>query len=170
MKRMYVMVGVPGSGKSTFIKNHINGIKTSYAVISRDEIRFSLVAEDEPYFSKETAVFNKFISDIKESLKENDVTIVDATHINGGSRGKLFRALGSTLKDVQVVALVIKVPMELAIERNNMREGRSLVPESAIENMYSQFSLPTFNERFDRIIVCEYDNKGREIKIREEIR
>ena len=170
MKKMYVMVGVPGSGKSTFIKNHIEGIKTSYAVISRDEIRFNLVPEDKPYFSEESAVFTRFVLGIKKSLRENDITIVDATHINEGSRGKLFRALGSFLKDVQVSAVVLKVPIELAIERNNLREGRALVPKTAIKNMYSQFSMPSFKEGFDRIIIYEYDKNGKEIRIREEIR
>ena len=164
------MVGIPGSGKSTFIKNKINKIKGSYAVVSRDEIRFKMVAEDEPYFSKEKAVFNEFISEIKASLKDNDVTFVDATHINECSRGKLLRALGTSLKDINVIALVIKVPVELAIARNNLREGRSIVPETAIRNMYSQFSLPSFNEGFDKIYIYEYNKEGKEVKIREEIK
>lgn len=167
---MILMCGIPGSGKSTKIKNLVKGIKGTYKVVSRDDIRFSMVAEDEPYFSKEKAVFNEFIAQVKTSLIDNDITFVDATHINESSRGKVLRALGSALKNVKITVLVMKVPVELALARNAGRTGRALVPDSAIKNMNSQFSLPTFDEGVDNILIYEYDSQGREIKIREEVR
>ena len=46
MAKLYVIMGAPGSGKSTFIKNTLS----KYAfVISRDTIRFGMVKEHEPY-------------------------------------------------------------------------------------------------------------------------
>lgn len=43
MANLILMCGVPGSGKSTWAKQHL---KPSDVYISRDEIRFSLVAEN----------------------------------------------------------------------------------------------------------------------------
>ena len=170
MKKLFLMVGIPGSGKSTFIKDYTKKMYQSYAVISRDDIRFNMVSEDEPYFSKEKAVFKEFVDKIKESLSKNDITFADATHINENSRCKLFRALGENLKGIEVHALVFKVPVELAIERNSNREGRKLVPETAIRNMNSQFTIPSFEEGIDVVGIRRFDKTGRLVEFREECR
>ena len=58
---LYISCGVPGSGKSTFLKNHT---KPNEAIISRDEIRFNLLKDGEDYFSHENEVFDKFVDNI----------------------------------------------------------------------------------------------------------
>ena len=150
-KRLWIMCGVPGSGKSTWIQQHINYFNKSHAVISRDDIRFSMIKENDSYFSKEKEVFAEFIKQIIFSLNNNFDTIVDATHINPASRGKLLRALKNNLKDIQINAIVIKEPLEVALERNKKREGLKVVPDSAIINMNTQFIDPTIEEGFDNI-------------------
>ena len=50
-KKLYLMCGPAGSGKTTWIREHATpGVS---AHISRDRIRFSMVKEDEYYFSRE---------------------------------------------------------------------------------------------------------------------
>ena len=46
------MVGIPGSGKSTWAKARCKN-NPHAAYISRDEIRFSLLKDEEEYFAKE---------------------------------------------------------------------------------------------------------------------
>lgn len=58
MKKIYLLCGIPGSGKSTWAKNHLDD---NSIWISRDLIRFSMVSEEEEYFSKEKEVFKEFI-------------------------------------------------------------------------------------------------------------
>ena len=95
-KKMFVMCGAPGSGKSTWLEEKV--IKNIYTkpatVVSRDKIRFALVKEDEQYFSKENEVWEKFITQIKKDLEMWSVeeVYVDATHLNIASRSKLLRA------------------------------------------------------------------------------
>ena len=60
MKRVYVMCGIPGSGKSTLAKQLAAEVKCSVNIVSRDQIRFSMISENEPYFSKEKEVFKEF--------------------------------------------------------------------------------------------------------------
>ena len=147
------MVGVPGSGKSHWIKTHRDYFTGSLAVASRDTIRFMKVKEDEPYFSKENEVFRTFVDHIKAGLEYFDNTIADATHLNANSRIKLFRALGESLKDVEINAIVIDSCLAKCLEQNSKREGRELVPETALRNMFNSFTMPVLEEGFDGIYV-----------------
>ena len=156
MKRLVMLSGCPGSGKSTWIKTYLHTFDGSTSVVSRDEIRFMMVGIDEPYFSKEKEVWKKFISDIKYHLKWSDNVIVDATHINGGSRGKLLRALGNSIKGVSVEIVVVNVDLETALLQNELRAGtRSYVPESVIRNMRGSFTMPVKEEGFDKIYIFD---------------
>ena len=62
LKKVWLMCGIPGSGKSTWAKKRL--MENGGIWISRDEVRFSMVKEDEDYFSKECEVFDKFIANI----------------------------------------------------------------------------------------------------------
>ena len=44
-KKLFVLVGVSGSGKSTLAKKIIEELSKSTKIVSRDEIRFSMVAQ-----------------------------------------------------------------------------------------------------------------------------
>lgn len=161
MTKLWIMCGVPGLGKSTWIKNNLSKFKGTVKVVSRDEIRFSMVAEDEEYFSKENEVYNEFIKQIKEGIDICDNVIVDATHLNEGSRSKLLRNLNRSLVGVEVNAIVLRANVEIALERNEKRTGtRSFVPRSVIRRMNSQFTMPSFEEGFDNIHVCLIDKDG----------
>jgi len=156
--RLWLMCGIPGSGKSTWIKTHKHYFSENMAIISRDAIRFALLGEKDAYFSKEKEVWAEYINQSINSLENNTDTILDATHINESSRGKILRALGEHLKDVEINAILINTDVKTAIERNNLREGLALVPETAIKNMYSQLTFPTLEEGFDHIYIYEEEN------------
>ena len=157
-KKLWVMVGIPGSGKSTWIKNHKDKVEGTSKVVSRDAIRFALVAEDEDYFSKEKEVFRKFIEEIKDGLANYDNTFVDATHLSPGSRRKLFNNLGHSLDDAYVHAVVINPSLETTLRQNAQRTGRCFVPEDVIINYKENFSYPKPEEGFDEILY--YDERG----------
>ena len=147
--KLWMMVGIPGSGKSTYIKNMDCEDKN---IISRDVIRFSMVKEDEDYFSKEKEVFNEFIRQIADSVSTHKNTFVDATHISKASRKKVLSRLTFTLANVEVNAIVMNVPLDVALYQNNKRTGRERVPESAIKNMFNQMTYPNKTEGFDHIL------------------
>ena len=138
---LYISCGVPGSGKSTFLKTHKG---KDEKIISRDEIRFSLLKEGEEYFSHEDEVFETFITKITESINSGFNTYADATHLNHRGRAKLTDALleaGCQPRDVQ--AILFDVPIAICFERNEKRKGtKAYVPRGVIRRMYNQLEIP----------------------------
>ena len=151
-KNLWIVCGIPGAGKSTWITNNKNFFSGSINVVSRDKIRFALLDEGEDYFSRENDVWINFINEAKKSLKEYDNTILDATHLSINSRKKIFNALKNNLENINIYAIVFCCDEEIAIARNANRTGRSFVPVSAIRRMACQFTIPTEEEGFDKII------------------
>lgn len=160
-KILYVMCGAAGSGKSSWVRDHLHTLPGYTKVVSRDDIRFTLVKEGEEYFSKEKEVFKQYIEEIKDGLRYCDTTVADATHLNEASRTKLLRALGPALYDVEVDAVVIKTKLETVLNQNeNRKDTRSYVPRSQIRRMYNQQTLPSFDEGFDKIYIYQADKVG----------
>lgn len=159
--KLYIMCGIPGSGKSTYLKTRFS---QRPLIISRDEIRFAMVGEDEEYFSHEKEVYDEFINQILDALKFSSEIFVDATHLNERSRAKLLRSLGKHLKDVEVNAIWVRTTLDTALSQNENRKGtRAYVPPSVIRRMNSQFAPPTKEEGFEHIYVIDR-GKEREIE------
>jgi predicted kinase len=163
-KRLIMMSGIPGSGKSTYA-NELYEHPTAGIDkwVSRDQIRFSLLEDGEDYFHKEKQVYDTFVSEIKKALDNGQTVIADATHINEASRTKLLRALGTSLKDCCVEIIFFKVPVQKALQRNENRiNTRFYVPEQVIRRMAMQITVPTFEEGFDIIHIIDDTNEKRE--------
>ena len=162
-KRLIMMSGIPGSGKSTYA-NELYEHPTANIdkLVSRDQIRFSLLEDGEDYFHKEKQVYDIFVSEIKKALDNGQTVIADATHINEASRTKLLRALGMSLKDCCVEIVFFKVPVWRALHRNENRiNTRFYVPEQVIRRMATQITMPTFEEGFDIIHIIDDTDQER---------
>lgn len=141
-KIVWMMVGAPGSGKS-WVAQHTLMRGLGWRYISRDEVRFSIVKDEEEYFSHENKVYREFINRIKSALNEEGVfnVIADATHLNYASRRKLLRALGRSGGN-GVIPVVIQNDVSEMIKNNEMRSGRSCVPHSVVYRMNAQATDP----------------------------
>ena len=146
MSNIYLMCGVPASGKSTWA--NMAAEENGGIVISRDEIRYSLVPENENYFSKEDEVFAKFVYAINNCLSYGIENIyIDATHINKASRKKLLTHIDTNGHNL--ICEVFDVGIYELFARNLRRTGRAQVPEAVISKMYVSFEDPTVKE-FDK--------------------
>ena len=146
-KNLVILVGVPGAGKSTWLRNHLD---EGDAYVSRDEVRFSLIEDNDDYFSRETEVFDKFVAKIEEELNCGKRVFADATHINWASRRKLLERIHDK-ENIDIDVCMITASLETCLARNVQRTGRALVPEGAIRRMYKQLTNPAtdpFNYRY----------------------
>ena len=145
-KVLYILCGPAASGKSTFSHSLVRD-KTSYKIVSRDTIRFSLVNENEEYFSKEKEVFRTYITEIQQAIDDGvNIIIADATHINEVSRNKLLDNLNT--KEYHIIPVNFKTPLNVCLERNNGRIGRAKVPRNAVRRQFYNFIPATHNEKY----------------------
>ena len=163
MGELYVMIGIPGSGKTKYAKEYLKDyletcLYKTVKYVSRDEIRFSYLKDDDEYFSKETDVYNKFIDEIIDGFIHYDCVIADATHLSRGSRAKLLGTLYRDIKDynINVIGIVMDTPPSVCLERNNKRKGRECVPEDSLKSMCNAFTIPKKIEGFDEIEIISY--------------
>ena len=73
-------MGIPASGKSTFIRKQIK--ENGGAYVSRDEVRFSIITDEDDYFGKENLVFSTFVEKIQEAINnlQKEYTILIIAH------------------------------------------------------------------------------------------
>ena len=141
-KKLYLMCGPAGSGKTTWVREHATpGVS---AHISRDRIRFKMVKEDEYYFSRENEVYMEFTRQIMKAITCEwvDEVYVDATHLTKKSREKLVREIDNVCRPFDIIVVAIKPSVEQCLAQNAQRSGREFVPEQVIMNMYSSFEDP----------------------------
>ena len=140
-KKVWLLSGVPGSGKTTWVKEQI--AEKGGVHCSRDEIRFSLLKEGEDYFAHENEVVALWLEKVANAINDPEVEniYVDATHLTEKSRAKVLGELPKG--DYFVTIVFFDVPLETCIERNDNRKGRAFVPHSAIRRMYACYDQNT---------------------------
>ena len=165
-KRVFLMSGPSGVGKSTYINSRIFNYGGVH--ISRDKVRFEMLNDEDDYFAHEDKVFNEWIRQCQEAI-DGDIhkdIYIDATHINDRSRAKTINNLNIDYEKVMLICVRFVVPMELAKYRNSLREGRAKVPDDVIESMYRKYSYPTkrygWAPKFDE--VWEINMEGERMK------
>lgn len=156
-QRLYIMIGCPGSGKTTFAKNKLITPQSPHTLhISRDTIRFSILKDGEDYFLREKEVYREFIFQIYDGLRKGYDIIADATHLNKKSRTKLFKNIPNDLSNIEVVGIFMRTPLEICIERNEKRKGqKTYVPVENLRKMFFAIQPPTIEENdhiFDIIL------------------
>ena len=114
---LVVLVGVTGSGKSTFARAHFKPTE----VISSDFCR-GLVADDENDQSATNDAFEVLNFIAGKRLSAGRLTVVDATNVQPESRKALVTL--ARAHDVLPVAIVLDVPESVCIERNAARADR----------------------------------------------
>ena len=114
---LVVLVGVSGSGKSTFARTHFRPTE----VVSSDFCR-GLVADDENDQSATPDAFDVLHYIVGTRLRRGLLTVVDATNVQQDARASLVKLARD--HDVLVDAIVLDVPESLATERNKQRPDR----------------------------------------------
>jgi predicted kinase len=145
--KLFLMMGAPGSGKSTWAsKNLEDGDK----YVSRDAIRFSMLSNEDNYFDKEPAVFNRFIELINQGLEDGFDVYADASHLNAVSRAKVIKKIKYK---VEIDVVYLKTSLKECYKRNENRIGRANVPNEIIKEMYNRIELPKKEEGISKLYI-----------------
>lgn len=139
---LVVMVGLPGSGKTTWADANFRH------VVSPDRIR---LAEFGTAFDPriERRVWSRARARVREHLARGNVVCFDATSVSIKRRaalGRLAEAAG-----VPAIAVWVRVPEDVAWERNVSRPRP--VPAASFRQLVEAFEPPTVEEGFDAVLV-----------------
>ncbi|MGP5382279.1 polynucleotide kinase-phosphatase [Glutamicibacter arilaitensis] len=145
---LVVLVGVSGSGKSSFAAKHFG----RFEVLSSDYFR-GLVGNDETDQSVTAAAFDALHYVAGKRLDAGLLTVVDATSVQQSARQSLIELARS--HDALATAIVLDVPVEVCLQRNEGR-GERRVPKAVIDRQHQQLrrSLKSLRrEGFTRVHV-----------------
>lgn len=145
--KLVIGIGVPGCGKSTFLKPIADQLGVVY--ISSDEIREELTG-NAALQTREAEVWKTVHERIAEALQK-DGAVVDATFTRKQDRQRLIQAAKRTGIN-EIEGYWFNVPLRVCIERNRKRPR--VVPENVIRKMHARLTLhpPTLDEGFTKIV------------------
>lgn len=149
MRTLFILRGLPGCGKSTFIKE--NNLE-AYTV-SSDAIRLLFSS---PQLNKngdivipgdsDKFVWTTLFNVVENRMKNGDFTIIDATHAKGGDIAK-YKPLVEKYRYRTYCVDFTDISLEEVKRRNSGREKMRVVPESVIDRMNESIkstSVPSF--------------------------
>lgn len=148
--RFYMMVGIPGSGKTTWISKNLG---KHVMVVHTDLIRRNIYG----YFPQEledkleNKVWNTAVKDVRSYLSEGFDAVLDSMALSVNFRSLLIhRIVGENRSKVNIIAVFLNTPLEVSLKRNKERE--KVVNEDTIIRLLKYLEPPTKDEGFDLII------------------
>ena len=135
MIKIEILVGIPGSGKSTYAKQVVAQDPNNWVRINNDDLRAMMNGS---VWSQE---YEKIITDcrnylIRDALKRGKNLIIDNLNLNRRHFDDVCKIAKSVNTDVQVYEKSFYVDLEEAIARDAKREGKAKVGEAVIKKWW----------------------------------
>jgi tRNA uridine 5-carbamoylmethylation protein Kti12 len=153
---LYVLIGVPGSGKSTWTRKFLASSDKEFVVVSSDAALDRVAAEKglkypdvyKDYIGMATHEAKKNFRDAMESRSN---IIFDQTNVSKKKRRGILQQMP---KDYIKVAVVFQTDDKEVTRRLKSRaeETGKHIPDFVMKDMYGRWEEPTREEGFDRII------------------
>jgi len=131
-----ILVGLPGAGKSTFVRTHY----PAHVHVSKDN--FPPGARDKQ--ARQDAL-------LRAALAAGRPVVVDNTNVTVADRAAIISVAREC--GARIVGVYIDASVREAIARNETRQGRARVPKVAIFTAAKRLVPPTPEEGFDELRV-----------------
>lgn len=143
---LVVLIGVAGSGKSTFAASHFRPTQ----ILSSDALR-ATIADDPASQAATDDAFDLLHRILAMRLRRGRLTVVDATNVEEWARRELISIAGRHRRPA--VAIVLDLPFDTIVQRNTHRPDGPR-PRAALTRQarWLRESLPSLaNEGFDAV-------------------
>lgn len=150
MSKIIMLIGIPGSGKTTY-SNELSK-KYNAKVVSSDKVRQTFAGIDEK------DVFPTVYRLCIDELKEGRNVILDATHITPKVRKRSFDALDEYGIAYEKVAVFVDTPVEVCarrVEIRNQNPNELFLPVDVVYSYGKNIILPTEEEGFNEIFIVK---------------
>lgn len=150
-KKFIMLIGVPGSGKSTWIKNYVSDYPTMIISSDKHIEKFAKIdgitySEAFPKYAKKATEL--MYKDLDTALKMDFDIIWDQTNLTKKIRSnKLKNIPEGYIKE----AIFFEVPDNLE-ERLKTRVGK-YIPDDVMVRMKNDLTIPTTDEGFSKITI-----------------
>lgn len=147
--KVYVLIGAPGVGKSTWSNKQENAV-----ILSSDKIRKELYNTNDLQEVQDnnhhTQVFDVLHKRLMQLVKEDKQDVIyDATNTNRKRRTHLYNEIKRVNETAEVVAVLFLKPLATILEQNKNREH--VVPEKDVKKKYVNLVIPKIGLDCDRI-------------------
>lgn len=136
MLKVYILMGLPGAGKSTFRRFRF---PADFAVVSKDD------------FPNHRRPSHRQATTIREALAEGRSVVVDNTNPTIEDRASVIDIAREF--DAKIYGYVLQATTEEAMARNDKRQGKQRVPPVAIFTSAKRWQPPTLDEGFDALFI-----------------
>ena len=152
MPTAYILIGIPASGKTTWVGHRkTDWDKTVY--VSTDKFVEQEATKQNKTYSE---VFNdsmqtaltKMINDVIDAKNAGKDIIWDQTSTTIQSRKRKF----NMLPDYKMIAVVLPTPDDQELQRRLGSRPGKVIPPDVVKSMIDNFEEPTKEEGFDEII------------------
>ena len=151
MPKFFMMVGLPGSGKSYEAKRIAE--KENAIVVSTDAIRAELFGSEDVQ-TEGGKVFELARKRVKATLASDQNVIFDATNVSFKRRMSWTSEMRKLA--TEMIAVVMATPYAVCVERQSLRDRK--VEKDVIRRMYRGFFVPYYFEGWDEIRLMYPEN------------
>ena len=145
MAKLIVLVGLPGSGKSSYANNVLLEADKNTVLHSSDNIRQELFG-DASSQENNALVFETMHKRVKEDLRNGKTVVYDATNVTRKSRRG---AINLASKEDELECHVVWAPVNECINRDRTRSRT--VGKQVIDKFLRRWQSPFYDEGFDTI-------------------
>ena len=160
MSKAYILIGVPASGKSTWVSQQSFDRKKTVIASTDDHIetyaRDKKMSYNEAFHEYIDEATNKMIDSVIDAIDQKFDIIWDQTSITKKSRSKKLKMIP---KDYEKIAVVFSIPKEDELKKRLTSRPGKVIPNRVMSQMIDHFEEPTKEEGFDRIIYINESEK-----------